>query len=89
MKYCTNCGNKLEENSNVCLKCGKVFNSGTVKKKKVLPAWAIVLIVLGVILFIPIIMIILGYVFYSKTIKNYNFDDVFDGYEEEYDYVLD
>lgn len=23
MKYCTNCGNELKENSNFCTKCGK------------------------------------------------------------------
>ena len=64
-KFCTNCGNKLDENSDFCVKCGKKVNetetemekdNNTNKKKKKMPTWAIVLIVivsigiLGVIL---------------------------------------
>lgn len=26
MNYCPNCGNKLEPNADVCLKCGKLLN---------------------------------------------------------------
>ncbi len=86
MKYCTNCGNKLGENASVCLKCGKIFNNNNnnVNKKKGLPVWAIVLIVLGAIFLIPIIFAILGYVLFSKSYKAYDFDDDYDYYDEEY-----
>ncbi len=26
MKYCSNCGNKINENTNICLKCGALLN---------------------------------------------------------------
>lgn len=25
MKYCSNCGNELKENADVCIKCGKLL----------------------------------------------------------------
>ncbi|MGM9882185.1 MAG: DUF4352 domain-containing protein [Bacilli bacterium] len=81
-KFCTNCGKELDENSSVCLNCGKVLggnsntnnvnninnnlNNGGVQKKKGLPTWAIVLIVVGCVILIPlIIVVILGVVGYN------------------------
>ena len=65
-KFCTNCGNELEENSVMCGKCGKMVNENVNKntsngngKKKGLPAWAIVLIVVGCVILIPIIICII------------------------------
>ena len=57
MKYCSNCGNQINEGEGFCSKCGTkvgaVQTSQPVNKKKGgLPAWAIVLIVLGVIFFL-------------------------------------
>ena len=49
-KFCANCGNELPENAAMCVKCGTMVNgSGNNKgnKKKGLPTWAIVLIVVG------------------------------------------
>ena len=30
--YCSNCGNKLNDNDDVCLKCGVMVNKGTNNK---------------------------------------------------------
>lgn len=67
-KFCTNCGNELPENAAMCVKCGKMVNenvnankntsNGNNKKKKGLPAWAIVLIVVGCVVIIPIIIFV-------------------------------
>lgn len=35
MKYCTNCGNELKENSNFCTKCGKPTKKEIEKMKKI------------------------------------------------------
>ena len=72
-KFCTNCGKELEENAVMCLNCGKLVNennannnSSEKKKKKGLPTWAIVLIVVGCVILIPIIIIIvLGIIGYN------------------------
>ena len=66
-KFCTNCGNELPENAAMCVKCGKMVNenistnkntsNGNDKKKKGLPTWAIVLIVIGCVIIIPIIIV--------------------------------
>lgn len=62
-KFCTNCGNELEENATMCVKCGKMVNENINRntsngntKKRGLPAWAIVLIVVGCVILIPIII---------------------------------
>lgn len=34
MKYCPNCGKKLEENADICLKCGKLINNNYNDKRK-------------------------------------------------------
>ncbi len=61
-KFCTNCGKELEENAAMCLNCGKLVESGNNKKdgkkKKGLPTWAIVLIVVGAVVLIPIILFV-------------------------------
>lgn len=53
-KFCPNCGNELDENSDFCVKCGKKTtedntkekNNNSKKDKKKLPTWAIVVIVI-------------------------------------------
>lgn len=75
-RFCPNCGSELPENAAMCVKCGKMLNEVNNKssqsnpKKKGLPTWAIVLIVVGCVILIPlIIFIILGVVGYN-TVKN-------------------
>ena len=83
-KFCTNCGKELVENAAMCLNCGKLVNENNTnnngngkKKKKGLPIWAIILIVVGCVILIPIIIIIvLGIISYN-VIKDsgVNIDD--------------
>lgn len=42
MKFCENCGNDLNENADVCIKCGKSVNKKFVNNKK----WFIVIAIL-------------------------------------------
>ena len=58
-KFCTNCGSPIEETTTVCLKCGvlagnKAQNNNLRRKKKGLPTWTIVLIVVGSVLIVPV-----------------------------------
>lgn len=72
-KFCTNCGNELEENAIMCSKCGKMVNNNTSNgntKKKGLPAWAIVLIVFGGIIFISIIGFIMLFIIGFNYVKD-------------------
>lgn len=88
-KFCTNCGKELEENAALCLNCGVLVennsnnttvNNETNKKKKGLPTWAIVLIIVGSVLLVPVIVIIaIGLLAYN-TINN-----VIDNAQGEYD----
>lgn len=58
-KFCTNCGKELPENAAICVNCGNMIgDNGNNKKekKKGLPTWAIVLIVIGCVVLIPIII---------------------------------
>lgn len=63
-KFCTNCGNELAENAAICVNCGQVVSTGASesnggkKKKKGLPVWAIVLIVVGCVVLLPIIIFV-------------------------------
>lgn len=64
-KFCTNCGKELDENAAMCLNCGVLVgnsnsNNNNVKneKKKGLPTWAIVLIVVGCFTILPIIIMV-------------------------------
>ncbi len=87
-KFCTNCGSELSLDADVCLKCGKkVDNSNSSnntgkKKKKGLPIWAIVLIVLGSIGVVAIIgtivLAVIGYGVFKDEIKN----EIHDNYNE-------
>ncbi len=33
-KYCINCGNKIDPNADICLKCGKIINQKNKKDDK-------------------------------------------------------
>lgn len=86
-KFCFNCGKELDDNAALCLNCDVIVenaqnNSNNVNKtkmdkKKGLPTWAIVLIVIGCVILIPLIFIILIGVF------AYNVVNSFDNYDEE------
>ena len=77
-KFCTNCGKELDENASLCLNCGvlveKNTNNDTKEKKKGMPTWAIVLIIVGGILLLPLIFIIIIGVFtyniFNSAINN-------------------
>lgn len=61
-KFCINCGNELPENAAMCVNCGTMVNgSGNSKgnKKKGLPVWAIVLIVVGCVIILPILVLVI------------------------------
>ena len=57
-KICPECGKEINEKLNACSNCGYQINNSQNVKKKGLPAWAIVLIVLACLL--PIIILILA-----------------------------
>lgn len=73
-KFCINCGNELPENAAMCVNCGTMVNgNGNNKgnKKKGLPTWAIVLIVVGCVIILPIlILVILSIVGINYAEKN-------------------
>ena len=92
-KFCTNCGNELPENAAMCVKCGKMVNenistnkntsNGNDKKKKGLPTWAIVLIVIGCVIIIPwkyiiisivsvFVIVLLTMMYSTSKIKKHN-----------------
>ena len=93
-KYCANCGKELDENADICLGCGVFVEKKNKKtttncnsnknKNRGLPAWAIVLIVLGCVILIPIIIIFLIIVFAINVAH-----DVIDHGEEYFDKVND
>lgn len=75
-KFCVNCGKELDENAELCLNCGKLVNEKKEivleKKKKGLPAWAIVLIVLACLFIIlPIIGGIILFNVYKDDFKDF------------------
>ena len=77
-KFCSNCGKELDERADICLNCGVLVNktinnnissNANNGKKKGLPAWAIVLIVVGSVILIPLIIIVLFRLFVFDAIK--------------------
>lgn len=73
-KFCINCGNELPENAAMCVNCGTMVNGSSNNKgnkKKGLPTWAIVLIVVGCVIILPIlILVILSIVGINYAEKN-------------------
>lgn len=98
-KFCYNCGKELNDNADICLNCGvlvnkniKTVNTNNEKKNngKGFPVWAIILIVLGCVLFIPLVLlIILGFLFssFSENSDRYieEVEDFFDDRINNYD----
>lgn len=105
-KFCTNCGKELPENAAMCVKCGTMVNGSTnntnntnntnttnnqkPNKKKGLPTWAIVLIVVGCIILIPVILLgIIGIIGYN-AIKDTDLEDyIKDNINDIEDYIKD
>ena len=94
-KFCSNCGKELNDNADICLNCGVLINKEESKinsnkninnsKKKGLPTWAIVLIVLGCVILIPLIIIIIVGIFVVNVVKDEGgkyLDDVKDYYND-------
>lgn len=83
-KFCSNCGKKLEENADICLNCGVLLkknskpNKQKKEKKKGLPIWAIVLIIIGCIVLLPIIVIVMVGIFAYNIVQDSDID--FDEY---------
>lgn len=79
-KYCYNCGNELDEKAVLCVKCGTMVNGSNKngkdnnKSKKGLPVWAIVLIVLGCVVLIPIILIVIGLIWGINYLEKNDID---------------
>lgn len=81
-RFCTNCGKELDDNAAMCLNCGVLVGSNTTnnvnntkkENKKGLPTWAIVLIVVGSIILLPIILIIVFAVTVFNAVKDTGFD---------------
>ena len=64
-KYCTNCVNKLNEEADVCLKCGKYINKEIIKKKtsnnaKTKEILSILSMIFGIISFLVIFILALA-----------------------------
>ena len=82
-KFCSNCGKELDENAALCLNCGVIVentqnNSNNVNKtkmckKKGLPTWVIVLIVIGCVMLIPLIFIILICLFVYYVVNGFDY----------------
>ena len=82
-KFCTNCGDQLDDNAAMCLRCGKLLEQGNQfnqnsngkdGKKKGLPVWAIVLIVVGCVILLPILLIVVFAVIGYNVIKDSEVD---------------
>ncbi len=103
-KFCSNCGKELNDNADICLNCGVLVNKDGNKrttidnvkaKKKSFPIWAIVLIVVGCVILMPLIIIILVGIFAFNVVKDNGSDyldkanNYFNDYVEDYDVIAD
>lgn len=87
-KFCPNCGNEMVDEAAMCVKCGTMVEGNNTnknneskpavsdEKKKGLPAWAIVLIVLGGILLLAIIAIVVFAIIGINALKKVDVDEV-------------
>lgn len=62
MKYCTNCGNKINEEADICIKCGKFINRVPNTKNSINSGevFSIVGMILGIFGFLIILLLSLG-----------------------------
>lgn len=92
-KFCSNCGNEMLDEAVMCVKCGTMVgnvkkenttsntNTGNGGKKKGLPTWAIVLIVVGCVVLVPLIILAVGYMGY-KSFENVDMDEIKDDFND-------
>ena len=87
-KFCSNCGKELNENADICLKCGVLVNnknnnlSSGINKKKGFPVWAIVLIVVGCVMIIPLLIALFVGIFAYNIVKENPTDRAYDYVQE-------
>ena len=89
-KFCPNCGNEIVDESAMCVKCGTMVGENNTnknneekptasgEKKKGLPAWAIVLIVLGGLGLLVVIAIIVFAVIGINALKKVDSNEIKD-----------
>lgn len=84
-KFCPNCGNEMIDEAAMCVKCGTVVEGNNTneskpvtngEKKKGLPAWAIVLIVLVSIGLLVILVIAVFAIIGVNALKKVDVDDI-------------
>ncbi|MGM9876683.1 MAG: DUF5067 domain-containing protein [Bacilli bacterium] len=97
-KFCSNCGNEMVDEAVMCVKCGTMvgnvkkenFNSNTNTntntnnggKKKGLPTWAIVLIVVGCVVLIPLIILAILFFIGYNSLKDVDIDKIKDDFND-------
>ncbi len=89
-KFCPNCGNEMVDDAVMCVKCGTMVGENNVnknseakpavsgEKKKGLPAWAIVLIVLGGLGLLVVIAIVVFAIIGVNALKKVDPNEIKD-----------
>lgn len=72
LKYCPNCGNKLKNDEEVCLNCGKEIKVVNKKSNKNKNIYIIIAIIVAIIVIGFGIYKIIGYILLNKTLNNAN-----------------
>lgn len=82
-KFCSNCGKEIDNNAAICLNCGVVVDNREInnvnkiqEKKKGLPTWAIILIVVGCTIILPILLITVIAVFTFNAISSTDVENI-------------
>lgn len=86
-RFCANCGKELDDKADMCLKCGVIVgkknaSSDGNEKKKGLPIWAIVLIVVGCFLVLPLMLSVLIMIIAFSVFDENSVDDIRNYIEE-------
>lgn len=72
LKYCPNCGNKLKNDEEVCLNCGKEIKVVNKKSNKNKNIYIIIAIIVAIIVIGFGTYKIIGYILLNKTLNNAN-----------------
>ena len=93
-KFCSNCGNEMLDEAVMCVKCGTMVgnvkkenttsntNTNNGGKKKGLPTWAIVLIVVGCVVLIPLIILAILFFVGYNSLKDVDMDEIKDDFND-------
>lgn len=91
-KFCSNCGKELNENADICLNCGVVFNGNDSRttdvnngKKKRMPGWAIALIIVSCLIPIIVFGLIIVLIFSIPDVSMDKAKEVHHRYKSEYE----